>query len=475
MQSNIFNKYSILFLIIIICIFFIKVLVGSKYFIVFDDETIYYNSARLFKETNCLKSSFCIEENRSIIGEFNWYGPFFSMFYGIIFKLFGSKLVYTAVINFILFLLSIFTINTIDLSKEKKISFTLLFLTTYISSQYIFSFFPEQLIILFSIILISVYSRINMNKKYLYLFIGLVFFFSLFRYSLVFWGLAVFTNKRVSLKFKILISFILFLLIIIYVKLFTAPAFVVGLKEIHKDNGVYNLMIIIKNTLINGINNIRLVFDKQYITIPILTFFVLCIYVAFKSTNDKMRLFKNDLGLFFVLGAFFSTLLFFYTFTPFFIEKQLANLIVILIFLVLSANDNDNKSFIYSFLFLIPFSLFQLNSNINQRENFYSLSRNDLRKYNFSIIKNYLNGKKEYNLLYVSKDFSNSLGNLLTINLPVSKDEIPILYTSNVIASDFSLHNKIKIDGIITKQNIKVSNFELKYKSKAFNFYLKTN
>src|ERR1700722_13462018 len=60
-----------------------------RYFIVEEDEGIYYNSARLFSETSSIKAFDCIDENVSKIGGTCWYGPMYHLLHGSIDRVAG--------------------------------------------------------------------------------------------------------------------------------------------------------------------------------------------------------------------------------------------------------------------------------------------------------------------------------------------------------------------------------------------------
>ena len=54
------------------------------------DEGIYYNAAKLYAAAGEAFANHCIAKNLSPLGSYNWYGQFWSVFYGVEFRLFGS-------------------------------------------------------------------------------------------------------------------------------------------------------------------------------------------------------------------------------------------------------------------------------------------------------------------------------------------------------------------------------------------------
>ena len=97
----------ILLVVLLVTVLFFQSINKEEYFPSYEDELIYYNSAKLFNESNSLKSAFCLNEDRSYIGDFNWYGPFYHVIYGGTAKVFGFNNIFFIVFNYFLFLGSI--------------------------------------------------------------------------------------------------------------------------------------------------------------------------------------------------------------------------------------------------------------------------------------------------------------------------------------------------------------------------------
>ena len=74
---------------IVVTVVFINVISSKDVFPSHIDESSYFSGAKVFAETGSLKSFSSINEERSKIGEYNWYGPVINYIYGGIAKVFG--------------------------------------------------------------------------------------------------------------------------------------------------------------------------------------------------------------------------------------------------------------------------------------------------------------------------------------------------------------------------------------------------
>ncbi len=89
---------------------------GDRYFVAHEDEVIYYGSAKVFAETGSVQAESCITEDVSPVGQINWYGPGYSVVYGMLRLLFGDGLSVTIWVHFALALLAVFA--TLLISEE---------------------------------------------------------------------------------------------------------------------------------------------------------------------------------------------------------------------------------------------------------------------------------------------------------------------------------------------------------------------
>ena len=145
----------------IICFILFMFFNNRDLFLSYQDEVINYNSARSYSETNNLKAVNSIAEQRSIKGGFNWYGPSYVLIYGNLAKVFGFSTSIFLYFNLCLFFINLWIINNFNFDKRKKQIFTSVFLMSYSSFSFIFTFYPEILIITITLTLLLFYSKID--------------------------------------------------------------------------------------------------------------------------------------------------------------------------------------------------------------------------------------------------------------------------------------------------------------------------
>jgi hypothetical protein len=455
-KYNLFIIVYIIIVVLLVSFSFFQGLLKGGYYPVYEDEMIYYNSAKLFMETNSTKAFTCINEQRSAVGEYNWYGPSYHIIYGGIAKLFGFNQNMFIVFNYILFILTISISFLINTTLRNKLLFTAILISSYSAFTYLFSYFPESLQIFLTIILLVLYSRIDVSKKYYYAFIGLVLLFSLIRYSTVFWIFSILFNENIkqTLRVRIILSFLVFSLVIIWFKFFTAPAYVVGLKDVH---GSVNMGIIgiIKSAIINGYKNYILFFNKgNFQMISVLLIFIVVSYnFIIKKIINNLSIF----GLFIICVLAFLVFIFFYTALPVYFEKQTMFIFPILIYCLIKTEYNLKLLLMISIFLFFPFSWFKMEENKNLRIiSKISLKNNIKLEKDLEGIFNGIHVKKnkvEINVFLQYNDFSELFINYLG-SLPVSKGKTPVLYTVN-LNEKIKFYNKIKLDFIISKHYLK--------------------
>ena len=165
----------------------------GHYFLKHEDEAIYYGCAKLFASTNSVQAAGCNVEDVSPVGRINWYGPGFHVVYGTLFKIFGPSPIVFTWFHFLLALLSLVLIMKIPVAMELRITFALAFALSQQFISYIFTFFPETLVLFFATILTGLlyYQSTDENVKNRRLasslFVALCFIFSLCRITFVFW------------------------------------------------------------------------------------------------------------------------------------------------------------------------------------------------------------------------------------------------------------------------------------------------
>jgi hypothetical protein len=107
-----------------------------------EDETINYNSGRLFFETNSLKGEDNQYENVAPVFGSNWYGFFYNVFYGSINKVFGLSSKHIITVNVLLMLLAFWLIYKIDWETSNKFLFGTAILLMPNVAYFLFGYWP---------------------------------------------------------------------------------------------------------------------------------------------------------------------------------------------------------------------------------------------------------------------------------------------------------------------------------------------
>jgi hypothetical protein len=447
-------KTFILFVFIFVSYLFVNRMIRKDVYICHEDEMIYFNAAKLFYETNSLKAGFCINENRSIIGEYNWYGPGYALIYGGIAKIFVA-------INYALFILCLFLIWKLPFTKIKRLLFLAIFLSTYASFSFVFTFFPEELNLLFALLLLVLFARIKCNKSLLIPYIILIFVFSLVRVSFIFWIFTLFFIKNSPIKrvYTTIIAFVLFIVILVYMKLFNAPAFVQGLKEIYGTGKVPNVFSFIIHIVKNAMWNCKELY--QHAT-PSVFCIIYLLFLAIVSVISIKQKDNSNFGIILLLLIVSLVFLSLYIFLPIYIEKQLLFFVPLCIYLIIQNKKYISILLFFSFFLFVPYTMLKTKEFVDQSKQFFYNYQNEShdRELCNSIFKDIAIQKKEINVLFQYRDFNFTY-------LPVSINGVPILYTTNVLAFNYSdslrykRFNKIKIDFILAKHPIILSSYRL--------------
>jgi len=475
LRYNVLKGYTFLAFFVVIFIF-INVIVSKNVFPSHIDESAYFSGAKLFSETNSLKSFSSINEERSIIGEYNWYGPSINYIYGVIAKLIGFNNYYFIVINFSFFIFSFFIIKLICESWNQFFEFSAVFISIYISSAFIFTYFPENLIVFLSIVLLLLYLKAFKNKKSVWIFLLFVLIFSFVRMTLLFWVFGVLFVDFFKFKHRVGIVVVVFALGLFYMKLFTAPSSILGLGDVHNSNATFNLFHSIQNLFKNFMTNLYRLYDRVNSSIFVfLTLLLLSIYGLFENRKNDV---KTLLGLLFIVLISFIAFLFLYSTYWFFFEKQIAFTLPILIYIIMKLKKQYNVLFLFSVFIFFPITITKARDNvINKKLAFVEVEKSSEDIKTINKFRYYLKPKrKEVNILFFRQDFKLT-HDLISSTLPTSFKNIPILYTSSVCDIDavdsvkFKVHNKIEIDYCISPKEINLSNFKLVYRNKLINLY----
>lgn len=476
--------YIILIICFVVGVFF-YIMVEGEYFPTYEDEIYLVTSTQQYFETNSTKATFTINESLSVIGEYNYYGPGYNIIYGVLAKIFGYNLLFFIVFHFISFLITIFLLWQLPFNKIKSLFLICIYISTYVAFTFIFTYYPETLNLLLSIILLMVFLKIKKNSnKNLVLFIILIFIFSLIRITHVFWiiSILVFANNKNKKIWYFIICLGMFFLIILYMRLFTAPAWVDGLNYLYLENTSFlQLKHLIKRILIKGYLNTLNFYTKLGLSsVLILTFFAISIYdIMFnKKLTNWIKKKEYVLGLFMVMLTTIIAIFFFYTTNLFFLEKQIAFFIPVLIVIIIILKKNFKLLLFISFFVFLPCTIIKTINNVSSHKEYYKIVYKK-KQYidNLSDFKNFikpLKNKKKISILWAYNEFDIP-NNLTGLIMPLSINKTPILYTTNVCEIDapdrikFKTYNKIHIDYILSKDSVSISNIVLV--SKKHNYY----
>lgn len=461
---------------IVVTVVFINIISSKDVFPSHIDESSYFSGAKVFAETGSLKSFSSINEERSKIGEYNWYGPVINYIYGGIAKVFGFNNYYFLIINYSFYFLSFFFIKLLSESWNQFFRFSAIFVSTYASSVFIFTYFPENLIILLSIILLLLYLKSFNNKKMMFVFLLFILIFSTVRMTLLFWVFGILAFDYLKLKYRISIVLIVFALGLCYMKLFTAPSSILGLGDVHNSGTNFNILHSIQNLFKNFMTNLYRLYDRVNSSIIVfLTLLLLSIYGLYENRKDDI---KTLLGLLFIVLISFVAFLFLYSTYWFFFEKQIAFTLPILIYILLKFKKQYNVLLLFSFFIFFPITITKARDNvINKKLAFVEVEKfrkeiKTINKFRYYLKPN----RNEVNVLFFRSDYNLSQ-DLILSTLPTSFKTIPILYTSSVCEVEavdsvkYKVHNKIEIDYCITSKEINLSNFKLVYSNNLINLY----
>lgn len=221
----------ILFFLILVGVLamFLPACSGAGIFINPNDEITYFNAGRLFAECGSLRANISVLGRVSALGGFGWYGPFYGFLYGIPEYFSGGNPLVFPIMNFLWFAFTAWVLLKGLKNHPSKWVAAAGILALPAASQHIFTFFPESFHYfsgsLLSILLLKIYSTQGNKTKQLACFGLIIFFFSLFRPTTIFWLSALLPLAK-SLQKKTLFVFGFFisgLLAAAYIKLFFAP------------------------------------------------------------------------------------------------------------------------------------------------------------------------------------------------------------------------------------------------------------
>ena len=441
------------------------------------DEGIYYNAARLYAATGEAFANHCIAENVSSIGSYNWYGPFWSVFYGLGYKLFGSG-IGILIFNLSSSLLAILAI--IKLIPKNNYLLAIALMSSYPFLYYQFSFYPEAPILLCSILNLALLIRIVQYQRLnlIPLFFLIILLEVPLRITSVFWlfGLIPILSKKNFWYYGgLIVSGVL--IGFLYMKFFCAPAFERGLANLDQA-GEKSILNFITDTLrILGSNTLT-IFREHNLTV--LTFYLLLI------VTSVLAILKRNYLLFSIAAvSVISTLIFmsFYSTLSFFFIKQTIFIWPLMIYGINMYLETKKIQIFTFFVLMCSFvpSVFYSKKNIEAHRTPLLSITDQKFKESMTIIKSFKSNDEVVTILFHAPDLENY--RRFHLYLPIINSEgVPIRYTTNVCfpscneSEKFKQHNKLTIDYTVVPKRSSFVPIESTrvIETELFNFYTKT-
>ncbi len=487
--DNLPNKLLIiafLFFSAIFVINFTSAVGDGKFYPCDQDEAIIFSSAKLFYETGSVKAASMISEDSSKILGTSWYGPFYHLLYGGLAKVFGFHkgliIIYT---NFILLALSLLLFYFCFPEKNNRLFGIFLLLISPVLMPYFFTFFPQVLSIFFSVILL--YLIINVNNKYelnqnykkeIYLFLGFVLFFSLFKVTYVFWAVGILPFFRTRKEFfkNAILFFFTFLIVYLYMSYFIAPPYASQMK-------VLSLLKKFKIIALLGAFFSQISYNLSYYflntlrDITSLITFILAMIMFLSSFKEKNRfIFSGAL----IIALYYLVLLAFYNPHYYYLTKQTMPIYPLILYLYVNYfKERYALVILVIFISFIPQNINTTLSNIKQRrigylnyeENYKSLREA------FNELKKWVHQDKESIILW-DYDEHGYPGSNTGVIIPNSNNAgKAIRYTTNIYwtkvpdSLQFEFHKKLPVDFVLSKDSLSLKNLQLIHKNNFYHFY----
>lgn len=453
----------------------------GRYFLAHEDEVINYCSAKLFSETGSIHAEGCITEDVSRIGKMNWYGPGYTVIYGLLRTLLGDHTTLFIQIHFAFAWMTLLVIFLLPASGENQllIANSLLFTEQFAST--IFTYFPETfhhllaLILILLLLLIHRSKSANQRNLLVTVFIGLVMVLTMCRVTTIFWlaalvGLS--ETKRMALKMTIVFTVGLSLTLL-YMKFFTAPPYageMLKIGELYEFNLLdfvwKTIKALLRNTfylLINGSISVYFVLALLSITV-----------VRWWQTKERFLLAALLISL-----SLMSALMAYYSSYPWYFLKQSAVLVPLLIVALMRSDAPAKLKYgilvmaFVSFLFTFQTTL----GFIEERKDaFVRLQDNHHFQASLEELQAFITEDRAVTILWCYNEYD--FGGATEALLPFStKTHQPILYTTNIVDPGekpeikFEFHHKLTIDYILSRSALAWPSLQEVYATEFYHFY----
>lgn len=484
-----FNKIAIGLSIVMISLLMIRFALKTEYSAFDQDETPYYTGAHVFAETNSLKARIIIAENVSAVFEADWYGIFYPIFYGGIMKIIGTFSKSFILINFLLyFFIIIIIIKNKLLEQDERWALLAITLSSPLLLTFSFYFMPMVLNTFFAIILIVYLLKINnafiannktkLNEN-LVKYIILVILFSLFRVTFVFWiiGIIPFSKNRRQTIQLYSVCFISIIYILIYMKFFNAPAYATNIGVIHylfqldfyhffKGIAASVLINILDGPLTFG--SVQKVFILPYYFTLISPFYF--VYRYYFKEKNKLLL---SIAIICLLSNLVS-IFFYYLNCRFYMRLSMPLFSALCFILIMDKTIHiiSKQIFIGLLLLSSEFAVVKTFEEFDRREQNGINIKNDFYS-SINDLKNKIVEQPVTTILFDRYFIFQLPAEIFLSAIPhtTTKGDI-IRYTFNIDENNhLELHNKLKIDYILTPDSLNNSNFIYTYSNNHYHLY----
>lgn len=451
------------------------------------DETLYYSGAKVFAEINSVKARSTIFENVSAVLEADWYGIFYPIVYGLGMKVIGvSGKAYIMINIFFYILIVVSLLNAKVLESKERIALIAITLASPVLMVFSFYFMPLLLNMFFAFILLLALLRVAKSvekdkpeefKKRIIIFLSFTLLFSLFRVTFIFWvlGILPFAAYRKK-KFQFYaICAVLIGIIIIYMKFFNAPSHMsnIGMTKYLLKLDIYSFLSEAKKSVVknffSGLLNFQDV-PKAFIIPYYFTLFAPFYFVfRYYKKNNSLLL---GVSLICLVSNMVSTFL--YYLRCYYFMRLSVPLFVALCFIV--AMDKTIPGLyrqIFIGLLLISSGITVAKSwpEFEDRKQVAANLKND-----FYLSINEIQNKiadQPVTTILASRDFFEVYPEVeFEMAVPyVTPSRKMIRYTYNMAGDDLQMHNKLKIDYVLSPDSLNRQNLSHIYSNQYYYLY----